>query len=109
MISKVLCVYVFLQLSVAMTTRRGHPMLLGRPGRSRIRAGWWWTAPVWEREVDASHAPREVRRPLFLSLNSHPMFFLRKKTYRVHFQAHILFWGRVRIRVRTLLEQVYML
>lgn len=67
--------FFFLQLSVAMTTRRGHPTLSGRPGRSRIRAGWWWTAPVWEREVDASHAPPEVRSPLFLSLYSPPMFF----------------------------------
>ncbi len=57
----------FLQLSVAMTTRREHPMLSGRCGRSRTRGGWWWTAHVWEREVDASRAPPEVRKPLSVS------------------------------------------
>lgn len=55
-----------LQLSVAMTTRREHPMLLGRCGRSRTRDGWWWTAPVWEREVAASHVLPGVRNPSFL-------------------------------------------
>lgn len=60
----------FLQLSVAMTTRREHPMLSGRRGRSRTRDGWWWTAPVWEREMDASHAPPEVRNPSSISFFS---------------------------------------
>lgn len=52
---------VYLQLSDAMTTLWGHHMLLGRHMRSRTRDGWWSTAPVWEKEVDASHAPPEVR------------------------------------------------
>ena len=34
----------------------------GRPGRNRTKAGWCWTAPVWEREMDASPAPQGVRR-----------------------------------------------
>lgn len=57
-----------MQLSVAMTTQREHPMLLGRRGRSRTRDGWWWTAPVWEREVAASHVPPEVRHHLSIYL-----------------------------------------
>ena len=87
-----------------MTTQRGHPTLSGRPGRSRIRAGWWWTAPVWEREVDASHAPPEVRSPLPLSLYSLPKFiFFRKETYCVHFQVHILFWVTISIDLHALM------
>lgn len=58
----------FLQLSVATTTLREHPISWGRRGRSRTRDGWWWTALVWEKEVDASHAPPEVKSHLFFYL-----------------------------------------
>lgn len=51
-----------LQLSAAMTTMQHRLTLWGRPGRNHTRAGWCWTAPVWEREMDASHAPQGVRR-----------------------------------------------
>jgi len=49
------------QLSVAMTPPLRHRTSWGRPGRNRTKAGWCWTAPVWEREMDASLAPQGVR------------------------------------------------
>lgn len=70
---------VFSQLSVATTTQQELPMLSERHGRSRTRGGWWWTAPVWEREVDASHVPPEVSYNqdsvnLYLYLHSFDLF-----------------------------------
>lgn len=43
-----------------MTTVHHHHMLLGRLGRSSTKAGWCWTAPVWERDTEKYSAPPEV-------------------------------------------------
>lgn len=77
-----------------MTIRREHPTSLGRRGRSPIRDGWSWTAPVSEREMDASRAPPEVRKPMSFSF-----ILTLKKIHLIYFYSRFLIkWIPPRIR-----------
>lgn len=63
------------QLSAATTTPRERPTLSARLGRNPTRVGWWSTVPAWERGVDASHVPPEVREHFHLGVNSRSCLF----------------------------------
>lgn len=52
--------HIFLQLRNVLTTLLGLPMLSGKPGKSPIKAGWWWIVLVWEKAAGASPVPLEV-------------------------------------------------
>lgn len=53
-------VQISLQLRNVLITLLGLPTLLERPGKSHIKAGWWWIVLVWEKAVDVSPALLEV-------------------------------------------------
>lgn len=53
-------IQISLQLRNVLITLLGLPTSLERPGKSHIKAGWWWIVLVWEKAVDVSPVLLEV-------------------------------------------------